>query len=126
MCTHTVEQYAARDGRDPAAREMDERRRHRAKWRGQAETGPCGLPHTRSLNSDDDNTELPDPEDRQVAGGGGGGRDGRRGWRVRTSGYKMRKVWDAAYSMVAVVDDAALHTWKLLRADLKSSHHKKQ
>ena len=35
----------------------------------------------------------------------------------------MKKFWDLAYSMVVIVMNTVLCTWKLLRVDLKCSHH---
>ena len=36
----------------------------------------------------------------------------------------MKKFWDLAYSMVVIVMNTVFCTWKLLRVDLKCSHHK--
>ena len=49
---------------------------------------------------------------------------GEEGQKVQTSSYNVNVM--EMYSMVTVVNTTILYVWKLLRVDLKSSHHKKK
>ena len=58
------------------------------------------------------------------AGGDGNGE-------MYVKGYKFSIIWrisseDLMFSMVTIVNNTVLHTWKLLRVDLKCSHHLKR
>ena len=52
--------------------------------------------------------------------------NGWRGRKIQTSSYKINRSWGVMCSIVAVVNNTVLYTWKLLRVNLKRYYHKKK
>ena len=61
----------------------------------------------------------------QIDDWGGRGKIGEGGQKVQTSIYNISR-GDVMYSMVTIVNNTVVYIWKLLKIDLKSSHHEKK